>query len=125
VHHDCWKTTRNHANAGETFGILDEEQTAPANQVPPTNLDAKVLNLVGCLTDGTLEAGEDLPCNVAISNQVLVESAAWAGKMPRQSRGTGPVTNDSEMRFFANNHIHHLRTASDTEADNCSLFAWD
>jgi hypothetical protein len=35
------------------------------------------------------------------------------------------VTTNSEIRFFADNYIQHMKTASDTEADNYSSFAWD
>jgi hypothetical protein len=132
--HDQWETTRDYANTGEMFGIL-EQQTAHANQVPQTeaeadkDLDIEVAKLVDSLSDGTLEQeeeeAEDSPCNIAISNQVLVESAAWAGKIICQSRETGPVTTNSEKRFFADNHIQYLKTKDDTEADNFSAFAWD
>jgi ribonuclease D len=134
VHHD-WETTRDYANTGEVFGITDQQPISLGNQVPQTeaetdkDLDAEVAKLVDYLNDGTLEEEEeeakDSPCNVAISNQVLAESAAWAGKTLRQSRETGPVTTESEKRFFADNHIQYLKTADDTEADNYSSFAWD
>jgi hypothetical protein len=79
---------------------------------------------VDSLNDGTLEEEETEDSNIAISNQVLAGSAAWAGKMLRQCRQTGPVTNDSEKRFFADNYIQFLKTTDDTEADNYSSFAW-
>jgi hypothetical protein len=36
----------------------------------------------------------------------------------------GPVTSDSEKRFFADNYIQYLKTTDDTEVDNDSSFAW-
>jgi hypothetical protein len=127
--HPDWETTRDYANTQEMFGIIDNQ---PANQVPQPwagvdkELNAKVTKLVDSRNDGMIkeEEAEDSPCNIAISNQVLAGSAAWAGKTLRQCRQTGPVTSDLEKRFFADNCIQYLKTTDDTEADNYSLFAW-
>jgi hypothetical protein len=98
----------------------------PRLRLKKTFHDAKVAKLVDCLNDGLLEEEEeeDLPRNVAISKQVLVESAAWAGEVLHQSRAaTGPVTTDSEKRFFADNCIQFLKMADDTKATNHSVFS--
>jgi hypothetical protein len=79
---------------------LEPSRTRLATILMGSTKNLEGTHRVDCLTDGTLEAEEDLPCNLATSNQVLVESAAWAGKVPLQSWGTGPVTNDSEMHFW-------------------------
>jgi hypothetical protein len=122
--HPHWETTRDCADTGEVFGVVEQVHQTEAET--DKNLEAKVAHLVDHLNDGMLEEEDETEdCNVAISNQVLVESAAWAGTTLCRSREIGPVTANSEIRFFADNHIQHMKTASDTEADNCSSFAWD